>query len=116
MNPPRAEPRPRRTRRADRPERLGAVASARADDKPLALFANYSLHYVGDMPALSADYFGVFAEVIGQKLKAGPGFVGILSNGTSGDVNNINFKEAGDEDHAGRAVAARRRRRSPTRR
>jgi len=65
-----------------------------ADDKPLALFANYSLHYVGDVSPLSADYFGVFAEVIGQKLKAGPGFVGILSNGTSGDVNNINFKEA----------------------
>ena len=64
------------------------------DDKPLALFANYSLHYVGDMPALSADYFGVFAEVMGKKLKAGPQFVGMLSNGTSGDVNNINFKEA----------------------
>ncbi|MCE9565709.1 MAG: hypothetical protein K8U57_27105 [Planctomycetes bacterium] len=65
-----------------------------ADDKPLALFANYSLHYVGDLPALSADYFGVFAEVIGQKLKAGPGFVAMMSNGTSGDVNNVNFKEA----------------------
>jgi hypothetical protein len=65
-----------------------------ADGKPLALYANYSLHYVGDMPALSADYFGVFAEVIGQKLMAGPGFVGMLSNGNSGDVNNVNFREA----------------------
>jgi hypothetical protein len=65
-----------------------------ADDKPLALLANYSLHYVGDVPPLSADYFGVFAEVIRQKLDAGAGFVGILSNGTSGDVNNINFREA----------------------
>jgi neutral ceramidase len=64
------------------------------DSKPLALYANYSLHYVGDLPALSADYFGVFAEVIGQKLKAESGFVGLLSNGTSGDVNNINFKES----------------------
>jgi neutral ceramidase len=65
-----------------------------ADGKPLAVYANYSLHYVGDMPALSADYFGVFADVMGQKLKAGPGFMAALSNGTSGDVNNINFKEA----------------------
>jgi hypothetical protein len=65
-----------------------------ADDKPLAIYASYSLHYVGDLPALSADYFGVFAEVIGQKLKAGPDFVGMLSNGTSGDINNINFREA----------------------
>jgi hypothetical protein len=71
------------------------LAVRTADDKPLAIYANYSLHYVGDMPALSADYFGVFAEVIGQKLKAGPGFVAMLSNGTSGDVNNVNFKQAG---------------------
>lgn len=72
-----------------------SVLSVRgADNKPLALLANYSLHYVGDMPALSADYFGVFADVIKQKLGGGPGFVGILSNGTSGDVNNINFAGA----------------------
>jgi hypothetical protein len=93
MNPPRMSP--------DLIEPAGptdpsvTVLSIRsADDKPLALYANYSLHYVGDRPALSADYFGVFAEVIGRKLKAGPGFVGMLSNGTSGDVNNINFREA----------------------
>ena len=29
------------------------------DGKPVALLANYSLHYVGGLPALSADYFGV---------------------------------------------------------
>lgn len=66
-----------------------------ADGKPLALLANYSLHYVGDLPALSADYYGVFGDVIGRKLGAkDPKFVGILSNGTSGDVNNVNFREA----------------------
>ncbi len=74
--------------------RVTVMSLRDADDKPLALFANYSLHYVGDMPALSADYFGVFADSVSQKLKAGKGFVGLLSNGTSGDVNNINFKEA----------------------
>ncbi len=73
--------------------RVTVLSLRTIDDKPLALYANYSLHYVGDMPALSADYFGVFAEVIGQKLKAESAFVGLLSNGTSGDVNNINFKE-----------------------
>lgn len=62
------------------------------DDKPLALYANYSLHYVGDLPALSADYFGVFGDRIGGILgKPAEGFVGMLSNGTSGDVNNVNF-------------------------
>ncbi|MDB5306076.1 MAG: Neutral/alkaline non-lysosomal ceramidase [Gemmataceae bacterium] len=70
---------------------VSVLAVRGVDGKPVALFANYSLHYVGDMPALSADYFGLFGDLIGPKLNAGPGFVGILSNGTSGDVNNIDF-------------------------
>lgn len=71
-----------------------SILSVRTADthQPIALLANYSLHYVGDMPALSADYFGVFADRIAQKLGAGMGFVGILSNGTSGDVNNVDFR------------------------
>jgi hypothetical protein len=91
MNPPRMSP--------DLVEPAGptdprvTVLSVRtADDKPLALFANYSLHYVGDLPPLSADYFGVFADSVAAKLKAGKEFVGILSNGTSGDINNIDFR------------------------
>ncbi|HVK14826.1 MAG TPA: hypothetical protein VM597_39175 [Gemmataceae bacterium] len=64
--------------------------------KPLALLANYSLHYVGGNPALSADYFGAFADRVKQLVAAGEtDFVGIMSNGTSGDVNNINFAGAG---------------------
>ncbi|MFO0799978.1 MAG: hypothetical protein U0804_21105 [Gemmataceae bacterium] len=70
-----------------------SVLSVRgADGAPRALFAAYGLHYVGDRPALSADYFGVFAERVGPLLGAtGDSFVGVLANGTSGDVNNINF-------------------------
>ena len=71
-----------------------SVLSVRtADGKPLALLANYSLHYVGGIPRgqVSADYFGEFAKLIGEQLGASAGFVGILSNGTSGDVNNIDF-------------------------
>jgi len=60
--------------------------------KPLALLANYSLHYVGGNPPLSADYFGAFAERVEQLIAPdAKDFVGIMSNGTSGDVNNINF-------------------------
>lgn len=65
--------------------------------KPLALLANYSLHYVGGLPpeTLSADYFGEFAKQIGLLVGAeeDSGFVGIMTNGTSGDINNINFFE-----------------------
>lgn len=65
---------------------------------PRALLANYSLHYVGGLPALSADYFGIFADRIGALLGAGkttPAFVGIMSNGTSGDINNVNYGKEG---------------------
>jgi hypothetical protein len=64
-----------------------------AKRKPLALFANYSLHYVGGMPPaqISADYFGEFARVVSARLHDPAGFVAALSNGTSGDINNIPF-------------------------
>lgn len=63
--------------------------------RPIGLLANYSLHYVGGVPKdhISADYFAVFADRIQELIKADrqdPPFVGIMSNGTSGDVNNIN--------------------------
>ncbi|HLT06704.1 MAG TPA: neutral/alkaline non-lysosomal ceramidase N-terminal domain-containing protein [Cyclobacteriaceae bacterium] len=63
--------------------------------KPVALLANYSLHYVGGVPAdhVSADYFGLFADRIKQLLDADrqdPPFIAMMSNGTSGDINNIN--------------------------
>ena len=66
--------------------------------KPLALLANYALHYVGGIPTgqVSADYFGEFARQIEQRIGAGgkaPRMVGILSNGASGDINNINFRK-----------------------
>lgn len=63
-----------------------------ADGKPVCLLANYSLHYVGGNPALSADYFGAFADRVKQLVAPdSKDFVGIMSNGTSGDVNNVNF-------------------------
>ncbi|MBK9171193.1 MAG: neutral/alkaline non-lysosomal ceramidase N-terminal domain-containing protein [Bryobacterales bacterium] len=67
-----------------------------ASGRPIALLANYSLHYVGGVGPnhISADYFGMFAGRIRQMLGADgqdPPFVGILSNGTSGDVNNNDY-------------------------
>jgi len=66
------------------------------EGRPIALLANYSLHYVGGVPGdvVSADYFGEFAALLTQQMNAAtavPAFVGIMSNGTSGDVNNVNF-------------------------
>lgn len=68
--------------------------------QPLCVLGNYSLHYVGGVPArvISADYFAVFADQLGKLLGTedqSPEFVGMMSNGTSGDVNNINFSHRG---------------------
>ena len=64
--------------------------------RPLALFANYSLHYVGAAPGgqVSADYFGEFSRLMPSRLRGGDGFVAMMSNGTSGDINNIPFMVA----------------------
>ncbi|WP_417383142.1 hypothetical protein [Gimesia sp.] len=61
--------------------------------KPLALLANYALHYVGGIPQRhsSADYFGEFARLMPSRLRAGEDFVAMMSNGASGDINNIPF-------------------------
>ena len=61
--------------------------------KPLALFANYTLHYVGGVPRgqISADYFGEFSRLMPFRLRAGDDFVAMMSNGATGDINNIPF-------------------------
>lgn len=63
------------------------------DGKPLGLLANYSLHYVGGTLGadISADYFGVFSEEIGRLLNTDDTFLAMMSNGTSGNINNISF-------------------------
>lgn len=98
MNPPRGSDALDRPAGPTDPE-ISFVSVKSIDGRPIALLANYSLHYVGGVPAgdVSADYFGYFAKYIEKKLAAQdqtPAFVGLLSNGTSGDVNNINFAQA----------------------
>jgi hypothetical protein len=98
MNPPRA------SEFLDRPAgptdpQVVFLSVVSDSGRPLALLANYSLHYVGGVPAggVSADYFGEFAKQIGKRLakdsEGEPPFVGILSNGTSGNINNIDFSK-----------------------
>lgn len=62
-------------------------------NRPLAVYANYSLHYVGGTPKaeVSADYFGEFARLMPNRVGFPPGFVAMMTNGTSGDINNIPF-------------------------
>lgn len=104
MNPPRG------SAALDRPAgptdpQISFISVQSPEGKPIALLANYSLHYVGGVRSgdISADYFAYFAKFIAQKLGASdqsPPFVGILSNGTSGDVNNINFSASSERKYA----------------
>lgn len=100
MNPPRGHASLVKPAGPVDPE-ISFISVQATDGRPMALLANYSLHYVGGVNRgdLSADYFGVFSRRIGQLLGAEsskPPFVGMLSNGTSGDVNNINFRIRGE--------------------
>lgn len=100
MNPPRASENLVEPAGPTDPE-VPFVFVKGADGRPVALFANYSLHYVGGEGGLhiSADYFGMFADRIKQLLDAeglDPPFVGAMTNGTSGDINNIDFRIPGE--------------------
>ena len=70
------------------------LAVKTTDDRWISILANYSTHYVGGIPenTISADYYGEMDVQLRSKLKAGANFVGIMSNGTSGDVNTFDFK------------------------
>lgn len=95
MNPPPASPRVIGPSNPVDPE-VFVLSLQHADGRPLAVLANYGLHYVGGTGggAVSADYFGAFAASLQARLapeRQDPPFVGIMSNGTSGDVNAIDF-------------------------
>ena len=96
MNPPR-DPNKLISPAGTTDPEVSILSVRNAKGNPLCLLANYSLHYVGGVPRgqVSADYFGQFALLIENRLsryRPQEGFVGILSNGTSGDINNINFR------------------------
>lgn len=104
MNPGRGNPGISKAAGPTDPE-IAFLSVQSADGRPIALLADYSLHYVGGgrSGAISADYFGMFSERIGQLLNADgadPPFVGILSNGSSGDINNINWLQKPQEKYA----------------
>ena len=66
---------------------LTVVSVQSRTGRPIAVLANYSMHYFGTEP-VSADYFGRFAGALAKRIGAeavDPPFVGIMSQGTSGD-------------------------------
>ncbi|HXJ60280.1 MAG TPA: LamG-like jellyroll fold domain-containing protein [Verrucomicrobiae bacterium] len=74
---------------------LSLLSVQTRDGRPLAVLANYSMHYFGDgIRPVSADYYGMFADRLTALLGAtngSPAFVGIMSQGTSGDQQWMDY-------------------------
>jgi neutral ceramidase len=76
---------------------ISFIALREPGGRMISVYSAYSLHYVGGVGSghISADYYGYFCEAL-KRLQTGgndyPAFVGIMANGTSGDANNINFR------------------------
>ncbi len=78
----------------------GKAPTKKGTTRPLAVLANYSMHYYGASP-VSADYFGRFCERLAQRLSqdvaAGAGTesasmpVVLMSQGTSGDLHWMDY-------------------------
>ena len=74
---------------------LSLVSIQARDGRPIAVMGNFSMHYFGDKN-ISADYFGLFAEGLKQRIApaspAGkPPFVGLMSHGCSGDIYRADY-------------------------
>ncbi|QDV45316.1 Neutral/alkaline non-lysosomal ceramidase [Stieleria neptunia] len=66
------------------------------DDAPICVMANYSMHYFGSSSGFSADYFGEVARQLESQIahaddESQHAFVGIMSQGTSGDLHWMNY-------------------------
>lgn len=104
MNPGRGNPNLVRPAGPVDPE-VSVLAVRSPEGRPIAVYACYSLHYVGGgrPHEVSADYFAIFADRLMLKLQADrldPPFVAMMANGTSGDVNNIDVQNPSPKRYA----------------
>ena len=70
---------------------LAMISIQARDGRPLAVMANFSMHYFSGEVGLSADYYGLFCEGLKARLTHGrdqgtPPFVGVMSHGCRGDI------------------------------
>ncbi|MFN0052832.1 MAG: hypothetical protein ACKV0T_11625 [Planctomycetales bacterium] len=80
------------------------VALQTLDGRPLATLTNYSMHYVGAKP-ISADYFAVVCDKLQRLLQADGKYVGLHSNGTSGDQWLMDYTLAARREYSVESVA-----------
>lgn len=74
---------------------LTLLAIQRVDGTPLAILANYSMHYFGTAP-VSADYFGRFCARMQQLVSPEPAAhacIVAMSQGTAGDLHWMDYSQ-----------------------
>ncbi len=79
---------------------LSVVAAA--DESPICVMANFSMHYFGAGGGFSPDYFGEVAKLLEQQIGGEQPMVGIMSQGTSGDLHWMDYSQP-KRDGFGRA-------------
>lgn len=75
---------------------LSLISFQSPTGRPIAVIANFSMHYFGDRD-LSSDYFGRFSEGLRKRIapeqaEGHPPFVGMMSHGCSGDIWRRDYK------------------------
>ena len=82
---------------------LTLVSIQSREGDPLAVLANFSMHYFGDRD-ISADYFGRFCKGLEEKLAPDTDFVGIMSHGCSGDIWRRDYTQPDGERNEQQAI------------
>ena len=76
---------------------LSLISIQALDGRPIAVVANFSMHYFSGEKGLGADYFGRFCVGLEKRLgrpadKEHQQFVGLMSHGCSGDIWRRDYK------------------------
>jgi hypothetical protein len=76
---------------------ISFIALREPGGRLISVYSAYSLHYVGGVGDgdISSDYYGMYCDALAKLQNAtdyDSPFVAMMANGTSGDVNNNNFR------------------------
>ena len=82
---------------------LSMISFQSTEGHPIAVLANFSMHYFSGEQPLSADYFGLFCQTLQAHVGKSsapdrPPFVGIMSHGCSGDIWRRDYTQPGSGD------------------
>ncbi|WP_158545239.1 PVC-type heme-binding CxxCH protein [Bremerella cremea] len=83
---------------------LAVISFQTLEDKPIAVLANFSMHYFGGGGA--ADYFGAYCQKLEQELAPQPQdkqapFVAVMSHGCSGDIWRVDYRNGTNQTFDG---------------